>query len=106
MQASCCRLSMRVIEMQTFFFPFFRHLLRYKSTQVHTWYISLCTLQGRVSAAARDCGNSPTLTAVQCIPHTAPLAHFTKLFLPELTSIGMIVLVAATVSPVRVCGVV
>lgn len=72
---------------------------------MHTWYIFLCTLQGRVSAA-RDCGNSSTLTAVQRVPHTAPLAHFTKLFLPALTSSVTIVLAAATASPVRVCGVV
>lgn len=92
-------------KMQTSF-PFFRHLLRYKSTQTHTWYTSLCTSQGRVSSAAWDYGSSSTLTVVQCVPHSPPLALFTKLFLPILTSSVTIVLVVASVSPIGVCGVV
>lgn len=87
-------------------FPLLKHLLRYKSTQTHTWYNSLCTSQGRVSSAAWDYGSSSALTSVQCVPHSPPLALFPKLFFPILTSSVTVMLVVATVSPVRVCDVV
>lgn len=61
--------------MQTFF-PSLRHLLGYRNTRVHTWYISLCTLQGRVSAAARGCGSSHPQCCTVRSSHCSPGALY------------------------------